>query len=61
MDDMLMWKMFTGVLIFAAGNVLYFEIRRIIHFLQIYFKESQPLEDHLQASDFGTGTAHVQK
>jgi hypothetical protein len=61
MDDMLMWKMFTGVLIFAAGNVLYFEIRRMIHFLQIYFKESQSLEDHLHSSDSGTVAAHVPK
>jgi len=56
-----MWKMFTGVLIFAAGNVLYFEIRRMIHFLQIYFKESQSLEDHLHSSDSGTVAAHVPK
>ncbi len=61
MDDMLMWKIFTGVLVFAAGNVIYFEIRRLIQFLRIYFKEAQSLEDHLHSSDSGTAAAHVQK
>ncbi len=52
MDDIMMWKIFIGVLTFAAGNVLYFEIRRMIQFLRIYFKESGSLQDHGHSTIF---------
>ena len=41
-----MWQILVGVLIFAAGNVAYFEIRRLIQFLRTYFNESKSLQDH---------------
>jgi len=56
-----MWKILATVLIFAAGNVIYFEIQRLIQFLRIYFKESKSLPDHLHSSVSGTAAAHVPK
>jgi hypothetical protein len=32
--DTLMWKLLLAILIFAEGNIAYFEIRRLIHFLR---------------------------
>jgi hypothetical protein len=50
MDDTMKWEMLIGVLIFAAGNVAYFEIRRLIQFIRTSFNESKLLQDHWQST-----------
>jgi len=32
--DALMWEILAGILIFAAANMAYYEIRRLIRFLK---------------------------
>ena len=32
--DTMMWKILLSILIFADGNIAYFEIRRLIHYLR---------------------------
>ena len=43
--DTINWEILAGVLLFAAGNVAYFEIRRLIQFLQNHSNESKPGEN----------------
>lgn len=38
--DTLMVEIFAGVMIFAAANMAYFEIRRLIQFLRAGFDKS---------------------
>ena len=40
MDDML-WEILAGILIFAAGNIAYFEVRRLVHFWRNKSKSMQ--------------------
>ena len=41
--DTMMWEILAGILIFAAANMVYFEIRRLIQFLRGQFKKSKSL------------------
>jgi hypothetical protein len=50
MDDTTKWEMLIGVLIFAAGNVAYFEIRRLIRFIRTPFNKSNSWQDHWQST-----------
>jgi hypothetical protein len=43
--DTMMWEILTGILIFAAGNMAYFEIQRLIQFLRIHFNKSKSSQD----------------
>ena len=45
MDTMMMWEILTGILIFAAANMVYFEIRRLIQFLRTHFNKSKSAQD----------------
>jgi hypothetical protein len=40
--DTMMWEILAGTLIFAAANIVYFEIRRLIKFLRNYSKSKPP-------------------
>jgi hypothetical protein len=42
--DTLMWEILAGILIFAAGNMAYFEIRRFIQFLRSCSKSKSSQE-----------------
>jgi hypothetical protein len=44
--DTMMWEILAGILIFAAANMAYFEIRRLIQLLRGYFNKSKSLPDH---------------
>jgi hypothetical protein len=41
--DTMMWEILAGILIFAAANMAYFEIRRLIQLLRGHFKKSKSL------------------
>ena len=42
--DTMTCEILAGVMIFSAGNVAYFEIRRLIQFLRTHFNESKRCE-----------------
>jgi hypothetical protein len=56
-----MCKILVGVQIFAAGNVAYFEIRRLIQFLRTHFNESKRCETTGNHPFPGTAAANVPK
>jgi hypothetical protein len=59
--DTMTWQTLAGLLIFAAGNVAYFEIRRLIQFLQTHFNESKRCETTRIHPFSGTAAATVSK
>ena len=42
--DALMWEIIAGILIFAAGNIAYLEIRRFIQLFRSYSKSKSSQE-----------------
>jgi len=42
----MMWKILVAILIFADGNVVYFEIRRLIQYLHANSNEPKSLKVH---------------
>jgi hypothetical protein len=44
--DTMMCKILVAVQIFAAGNVAYFEIRRLFQFLRTNFNKSKSSQGH---------------
>jgi hypothetical protein len=59
--DTMTWQTLAGFLIFAAGNVAYFEIRRLIRFLRTHFNESKRCETTGINPFPGTAAANVPK
>jgi hypothetical protein len=59
--DTMTWKILAGVLIFAAGNVAYFEIRRLIQLLRTHSNESKRCEATRIHPFLGTAAANVPK
>jgi len=48
--DTMMWEIFAAALIFVAGNVAYFEIRRLFQFLRTNFNKSKSSQGHQDLS-----------
>jgi hypothetical protein len=59
--DSMMCEILAGVMIFAAGNVAYFEIRRLIQLLRTHFNESKRCETTGIHPFSGTTAANFQK
>jgi len=53
------WEILVGVLVFAAGNVAYFEIQRVIQFLRTHFNESKRYETTRIHPFHGTAAANM--